>query len=446
MNFLGQALSVLVLYVQSMSMHVLFRKPLIVKQTLWAVVFFAGLGVSSAIASEIVQLSSVINATLARNPTLQSSIVSVRAARVESDRADWKSYPSLSADWQRNDQESDQSSIVVSQPLWSGGRISAEQQIAEINWAISNEKLAVLEQSLLSDVSNAFFDVLRETEQELIASHHVSKLDDLVSVIDRRVEASLSPEIDKSISFTRLSLAKIELSEIRQRKEMAFERLYELSGVDYRGRRFSNLSLEDVLDFNQLETDGAIYTPEYRQLVAEARLAEARISQSESEYFPELKANYRKRFGEISAGDLDEEYFLSLTFSSGSGLEKLENSKIELLKLDAIKLEMRAYQQRYFRELREKWLEIQSIRESLPYWKINASATAEIVDSYQRLFHVGKKTWLDVLNAQNETYDAKREALVAELNLQSRSIDLLIFSGNYERLNLESVAFYGDSL
>jgi adhesin transport system outer membrane protein len=62
-----------------------------------------------------------------------------------------------------------------------------------------------------------------------------------------------------------------------------------------------------------------------------------------------------------------------------------------------------------------------------------AESTSDVVASYLRQYTVGRKSWLDVLNAQRELVQAKYALVEYEVRLIMASYKMKILVGNIRR-------------
>jgi adhesin transport system outer membrane protein len=116
-------------------------------------------------------------------------------------------------------------------------------------------------------------------------------------------------------------------------------------------------------------------------------------------------------YGETHGGSLDgqvnEQTFLSVQFQPGVGLSVAssvsaakQRKQSALDSLEAEKRELR-------RQMKSAWNDYRSASVQLEPSKKLVSATSAVIESYLRQYAVGKKSWLDVLNAQREATQAR---------------------------------------
>jgi adhesin transport system outer membrane protein len=71
----------------------------------------------------------------------------------------------------------------------------------------------------------------------------------------------------------------------------------------------------------------------------------------------------------------------------------------------------------------------QSAKKQIKTSKDLVLATQEVVSSYLRQYSVGRKSWLDVLNAQRESVQARDALINFELSYSRSGIQLMVLLG-----------------
>ena len=125
--------------------------------------------------------------------------------------------------------------------------------------------------------------------------------------------------------------------------------------------------------------------------------------------YPQVSLGYEygNSHGGISDGLIDEETFVTVQFQPGAGLSVASSvtaaKQRKLAALDTLEAEKRELR----RQIKFAWNEYVSASIQLEPSKMLVEATGSVVESYLRQYAVGKKSWLDVLNAQREATQAK---------------------------------------
>lgn len=79
-------------------------------------------------------------------------------------------------------------------------------------------------------------------------------------------------------------------------------------------------------------------------------------------------------------------------------------------------------------ELAIAWNNIVKLREQLPYLEQHVEATTRVRTAYRQQFQIGERSLLDVLDTDNELFDAKRALANAQINLRSEELKWLTYS------------------
>ncbi|HLT98179.1 MAG TPA: TolC family outer membrane protein [Burkholderiaceae bacterium] len=79
-------------------------------------------------------------------------------------------------------------------------------------------------------------------------------------------------------------------------------------------------------------------------------------------------------------------------------------------------------------ELAIAWNNIFKVREQLPYLRQHMEATTRVRTAYKQQFQIGERSLLDVLDTENELFDARRSLVIAEINLAREELRWLMRS------------------
>ena len=75
------------------------------------------------------------------------------------------------------------------------------------------------------------------------------------------------------------------------------------------------------------------------------------------------------------------------------------------------------------------WNNIVMLREQIPYLREHELSTAKVRQAFQQQFQIGERTLLDLLNTENELFDARRALVNAQFDLQKNEYQWLMLSG-----------------
>jgi len=93
------------------------------------------------------------------------------------------------------------------------------------------------------------------------------------------------------------------------------------------------------------------------------------------------------------------------------------------------------------RDVRQAWSGLASERQRLPQLAQYARASADVAEAYRLQFQLGQRSLLDVLNAENERYNAVSNYIAARAVVTSSELRLLSTQGRLvDALGLSSGA------
>ena len=107
---------------------------------------------------------------------------------------------------------------------------------------------------------------------------------------------------------------------------------------------------------------------------------------------------------------------------------------------NAVNEALLAMEREVTRDVKIAWREYSAAKMQVSPANVLVASTTEVMDSYLRQYTVGRKSWLDVMNAQRELLHA-RQALVdhqAVLNLASFKIEILTGEINRQKVMSKS--------
>ena len=97
------------------------------------------------------------------------------------------------------------------------------------------------------------------------------------------------------------------------------------------------------------------------------------------------------------------------------------------------------YERQLAQQVRTSLADLEALAQQLEPTQLMVSATEDVVASYLRQYQIGKKNWLDVLNAVRESTQATYGAVDVVSTTQSLQLRLMLFTGQLSTQNLSAV-------
>jgi adhesin transport system outer membrane protein len=359
--------------------------------------------------SDVLSIGDVLGLVWKEHPNVQRALSEVEATGFEISGAKTGFYPFLSVSASQASNNASATTLNVIQPLWSGGRTSAEVKEAEAGEYFALASLNKVRLELAVEATEAYMNVVLAEEQGQLWARYIKNLEALLQTITRRAELGVSPPADIQTAQTRLSQARAGLQasySILLRSRLHLESLIHRPARNVswpvEGYRLSHEEMFRILDGRALN-----FHP-YPQLAsAEIAIQNAQVKIARSAIWPQLSLQYSTQLDQ-SDGDFtpDSSAQLVLQFASNSGLKGYSSYRAILQRLSGAKQDL-IYARRDVTDVVSGDYSERNASQEQFYAQVEAArAAVKLVDSFLRQFKVGRKAWLEVLNAHREAHEA----------------------------------------
>lgn len=383
----------------------------------------------SSVPEPAIGLDAALRQAVQTHPSIRSRAAEVRAAGHDRDAAEWAPYPAFSADVNQTEEGGSQSTARVQLPLWTAGRISGQIELARAGLTAAEFSVIEAEQTVLLQTATAYADLLRAQAKLQAATINLSELERLQALIGRRVGTEISPQADATLASARVQQARTE--RIQQQNQLASARsaLEQAIGRAVREVERQSPRVPDLPELDALMEAALQYSPELARLRAQEAGAQARIDVSRAALAPQLVLTHERRMGDILEGQARDLTYVALQFQPGAGLSAASGIEAAAERRLALRDAIEAARRQLVRQVRTDWSELSSLRAQAQPVRDLVEATREVVESYLRQYTVGRKSWLDVLNAQREATQALYSAADVEFSMLLTGLRLQILSG-----------------
>ncbi len=373
-------------------------------------------------------LTQVLTEAQFNHPSVKLRRSETRAAVAELQTAHWGRYPALSAELQAG-KGADEAIARLQQPLWTGGRLTGQIKRAEANLGAAEAKVEQARQAILLEAGQVFFEHLRLKARLLAAQANVAEHRRLQEVIERRVQAEVSPATDATQARARLQQAISERLQFERQLEASRSTLTQIVGSDPGQLSMPRAVHLQATSIGDLQSAAWAHSPERRHLQALVEAGQAEVDTTRSALMPQVHLSYDLKLGHLPAGEDRGRLFLGLSMQTGAGLSSLSTMETAVARQQAARDGLEQYQRQLEQSVRAGWNEFSSLSEQLEPARALLGAADEVVASYLRQFQVGRKTWLDVLNAQREKTNARYTLADIEAPLLHAKLRLVVLAG-----------------
>jgi len=387
-------------------------------------------------AEPLVSLKDMVEKTIMSNPEVQARYHKFLEAGYEQDVARGNFMPNAGiVSTYRNQEEkvkqtgntgvpSMNNELVLRQMIFDGFATSNDVKRLGHASRVRYYELQSAMQNTTLEFIRAYVDSLRYRQLSQFAKDNYVVHKQLFDRIQERVNAGVARKVDLEQASGRLALAEANLlTEMTNLHDVTarMQRIYgELPPSTLEAPTFFNAGVEPTA----IEALKVAYqqNPDLLSTIEDIQAKQNEIKTNEGRYYPRLDLQARKNLGtssdgrnSTSAADVLE---LTMNFNLFNGF-----SDSNLIKQTAEKLNGA-------RDMRDKacvdtrqlvsiaYNDINQLKEQRTYRERHTNSIENAREAYRKQFDIGQRTLLDLLDTENEYFQAKRALANAEYDLQ----------------------------
>ncbi len=378
-------------------------------------------------------MEEMVQETLDKNPNMQKDIGNYRAVKYDLDKAEsgWKPNVDFRADvgYEHTDKNYEQNnaldatsdlvrnsaSLVATENLFEG--FATEYDIKEQKSRILSSRFNTLQNAnaLALRSSEVYIEVLRQKSLLDLFEENVNSHERIYGLIREKTEAGSGRRSDVEQSEGRLALAYSNyIAQVNNYQDsiVNFERVY--------GEALTSSSLELPLapslpadTYSDLWTIAQQYNPTLLLERANIQVQEARYTKDKGNYYPSVDL-------ELAAARDENVQGYEGTNTNARGMLKLyynlyrggSDEAIRLQNLEYITVQKESFneQQRAVREkLKLAWLTHQITFRQIRCIRMHVEYAKKTAESYAQEYQLGRRSIVDLLNAELEYNDARKQ-------------------------------------
>jgi len=327
----------------------------------------------------------------------------------------YQRYPSISAQSTAtpiNGSPSRINSLRLEQPLWTGGRVTSQIESATARLGSAKSSLNEVEQDMVIKTASAFIEIIRTSLRLEVAEENIKEFQRLLELIERRSRSEVSPLSEVIVARARLQQAKSDKINLESSYENSKADLEQLTSKKIEQLVFPtpdlNLTgtLEDVLE------SAVTKSPALKRTDFEVQAAEADVGMKESALYPQISVRYEKFWGDLANRNADLIY-LAIAYQPGAGLSSFSAIDESRSKKLSSTLSGESLKKELTDKIRIDWNKVRSSSQQIEVIKELVVAARDTYESSVRQYAVGRKNWVEVLNARKE-YAAAKNSLIDE--------------------------------
>lgn len=380
---------------------------------------------------------SFLSEVLSSHPEIRQQELNVSGAQQEASIARQQFYPTPSVSMERanaspNDaQYKDGNQVILfrlQQPLWTGGRLTAQLNKAQ---AMLDSRQAALQETrqLIAMTTVESWGAWCSAEVRLQTVNRNLELHRrLQKMLERRVEEGASASAELTLTMSRVAQTQAQAQSLQSQIRVAHLRLSQLLG-----KPFAAVSCQGWTDLvglpdaheDQMEESALGHQPALMRLRAQIRQVEEEVNERRADLRPEVYARAERQKGSYATVDAPTINRVFLGFSSrlGAGLSTVQQVNSAVLRRQAIEQEYETLERKVREQIHTLRIQLMDVQSRLPSLVIVVNNNLSTQEAWDRQFLAGRKSWLDVMNAARELMQSEIEladARVTEKSLKWR--------------------------
>lgn len=372
-------------------------------------------------------LPELIQLAINNHPLIKSAMSAEQAARKNIESVEWQLYPTPSITIEgvkssatdinyRGDDKV--TTLRLSQPLYNGGSHGAQLDRAKGNLKVNQANLRETSLQIAQRVVQYYADWLSaELKKQSWTKSQVIH-EKLLQSAKNRISQGVSAPSDFILVQGRLDATKAEVFSATLQAELALNKLKEQLELPISTSRLqtnpaSPLNPSSSLDNLLLDAEG--FSPTIERAKAQVLIAQANASERQSALLPDVNLRVERQIGNFAIANTSPEnrVFISLTTKFGAGLSSFSNIAAARALEESSQLEIQT-QRRIIREqVVNDYTMSKSYKERLQTLTRSLEASQAVLDSFERQFASGRKSWLDLMTIAREV--AQNEAQIADI-------------------------------
>lgn len=372
----------------------------------------------------------LLNLTFQGNPALRSQAQLVQASQAEIQGANWQFFPTPSVsveqvnasqkDTSYNSKDGRVVTLRLQQPLWTGGRLTAGVGRAEAAMAASQAQMEETRQQLALRTIQAWGE-WKAGQQKLAALQgSVQTHQKLVALIQRRIDGGVSALADEVLAQGRLEQTQADAMAAQSQLTAALAKLESLTGqrvADEQVNAYSVSAVEPVGQLAALLDSAWGNSPTAMKLRAQVRQQELDVEIRKAQLLPEVYARAEHQQGSFTTygPNSANRFFIGLSATPGAGLSALSGVDASVARLQSLQSELDATRRSLIEQVSLEHVSALTQAQRRVSLRAGLSSTQAMVDSWDRQFLAGRKTWVEVMNAAREL--AQAQTALAEVEV-----------------------------
>jgi adhesin transport system outer membrane protein len=382
-------------------------------------------------------ISKLVLEATNQNPQIKAQQSDVQSAKYSQDEAFWQYFPTptISADnWAGGSQSA---SLKLQQPLYTGGKLSAQYDKAKNTASSAEMSLEETRLTMGLNVAQTINDLIAANGRFFVYSESAQRLEQYHGMIKRRIKAGVSPQSDLYLAQARLTEAQIGYETAVAEQERSLVALGELVGRkvelgemnDVLFKEACKINLPSIYKKTNYVASVLQTHPGLKRYDKQIDAAKNEVEIKQSSLLPTLYT--KAETYSASNNSAQARYSIGVQYTPNAGLSSLSAISAAKANVITITQEKDKFKADLVKQANDLLIDYKISETRYKNYLFAVENSRQAADSYQRLFVAGKKSWYDVLNAEQDWINAQLNLSAAQATLAAMPSKLKILSSEF---------------
>lgn len=325
--------------------------------------------------------------------------------------------------------------LTVTQLLFDGFETKYEVERQENRVNSASHRVRETAEFIGLDIVEAYLEVLRQRQLVQIARDNVSAHIDILNQIQEGVEAGRSTQADTEQANARLARAQATEADAREALRIAESQYSRDVGEMPKDLTVPRTPYEKLSQNVDLEVDQALtQSPTLDVLEADVRVADAEFNGTQSTMYPQVDLQLNARqghdLGGVEGRDRSASALAVMNWNLYRGGADVARAREFAHRVQQEKEERADAARSIEDDVRRTWASKNASSERAAAFERQVLANREVVAAYRDQFDLNRRTLLDVLDAQNELFVSRSNAINAKFVEMTAVYRLLALKGD----------------
>lgn len=371
-------------------------------------------------------INELLRMSMYHSPIIQSKMqdIAVSSENVNTAMSQFMPTPSVRAE---NSKKVYDATLSISQPIWTGGKLTSGLNIAN---AQKKYSISVVEEQrfqIAQQTIQAWGEYVSSLRSLRIDEAGIQKLQDLQRMMKERTKNGLSAKSELDLAEARLMQLRSQYLQDQSATSKALINLSQLVGIELSMSSVSDKTgIIFVKDYSiRTAIDSSVkINPSVNKAEDQVDVAKHEIEKVKSNVMPDfmVKFEHEETNSPTSMFRNDNRIVFSVQQSFGAGFSAISDARGAEAKLRSAELQKEAQMQKVVESISVNMLNLKEAKKNVLVIQEYETSISKTLESYQRTFLAGKRSWMDVLNIVNEQITAKKQLSNSQVQVITGSL------------------------